>query len=138
MKAISFLGFNKKGYQETTYLNPLQAGEYTTQFVQEALVEFYKPDTLYVLLTNTAETGIPDNENKSTWETLKNRLSGKVDLQPITNVPEGHSNIETIADDRVVCNKRTNCSSFIYSARVATFPSVLSLSTRSFRQGKSR
>jgi hypothetical protein len=91
MKAISFLGFNKRGYQETTYLNPLQSGKLKTKFVQEALVEFYKPETLYVLLTNTAETGIPDNETESTWKTLKKQLEGKVDLKPISNVPEGHS-----------------------------------------------
>jgi CRISPR-associated (Cas) DxTHG family len=90
MKAISFLGFNKRGYQETTYLNPLEQGEYKTKFVQEALVEFYKPDTLYVLLTNTAENGIPENEAESSWETLQNKLAGRVNLQPICNVPEGH------------------------------------------------
>ncbi|MBG1271170.1 TIGR02221 family CRISPR-associated protein [Nostoc sp. WHI] len=105
MKAISFLGFNKRGYQETTYINPKQPGEYTTKFVQEALVEFYKPDTLYVLLTKTAETGIPDNENESSWETLKNRLAGKVNLQPITNVPEGHTN----ADIWKLFEKLTDC-----------------------------
>ena len=91
MKAISFLGFNKRGYQETTYLNPLQEGECKTKFVQEALVEFYKPETLYVLLTNTAENGIPDNETESTWKTLQNKLAGKVNLQPICNVPEAHT-----------------------------------------------
>ncbi|MEH2267559.1 MAG: TIGR02221 family CRISPR-associated protein [Nostoc sp.] len=91
MKAISFLGFNKRGYQETTYLNPLQQGEYKTKFVQEALVEFYKPETLYILLTDTAENGIPDNETESTWKTLQNRLAEKVNLKPIYNVPEGHT-----------------------------------------------
>jgi CRISPR-associated Csx2 family protein len=91
MKAISFLGFNKRGYQETTYLNPIASGEYKTKFIQEALVEFYKPETLYVLLTNTAATGIPDNEAESSWTTLQNKLADKVDLQPIMNVPEGHS-----------------------------------------------
>lgn len=91
MKAISFLGFNKRGYQETTYLNPIAPGEYKTKFIQEALVEFYQPDTLYVLLTNTAATGVPDNETESSWETLKKKLGDKVNLQPINNVPEGHS-----------------------------------------------
>ncbi|MEA5593488.1 TM1812 family CRISPR-associated protein [Rivularia sp. UHCC 0363] len=62
LKAISFLGFNKRGYQETTYVNPVQLGEFKTKFVQEALVEFYQPDTLHVLLTKTAETGISDDE----------------------------------------------------------------------------
>ncbi|CEJ42347.1 TIGR02221 family CRISPR-associated protein [Umezakia ovalisporum] len=91
MKAISFLGFNKRGYQETTYLNPIASGEYKTKFIQEALVEFYKPETLYVLLTNTAATGIPDNETESSWETLNKKLFHKVDLRAIENVPEGHS-----------------------------------------------
>ncbi|MFM5982778.1 MAG: TIGR02221 family CRISPR-associated protein [Sphaerospermopsis kisseleviana] len=91
MKAISFLGFNKRGYQETTYLNPIASGEYKTKFIQEALVEFYKPETLYVLLTDTAAKGIPDNETESSWTTLQNKLADKVDLQPIMNIPEGHT-----------------------------------------------
>jgi CRISPR-associated Csx2 family protein len=91
MKAISFLGFNKRGYQETTYLNPIASGEYKTKFIQEALVEFYKPKTLYVLLTDTAATKFPDNETESSWTVLQNKLAGKVDLQPIIDVPEGHS-----------------------------------------------
>lgn len=92
MKAISFLGFNKRGYQETTYIHPTQNKEFTTNFIQEALVELYSPDTLYVLLTKTAETGIPDGETESIWNTLNNKLASKVNLQPIKNVPEGHSN----------------------------------------------
>lgn len=92
MKAISFLGFNKKGYQETTYVHPTQNNEFKTKFIQEALVELYSPDTLYVLLTKTAEKGTPDGEAESTWNTLKNKLASKVNLQPIKNVPEGHSN----------------------------------------------
>jgi len=91
MKAISFLGFNKRGYQETTYLNTIASGEYKTKFIQEALVEFYKPKTLYVLLTDTAATKFPDNETESSWTVLQNKLAGKVDLQPIIDVPEGHS-----------------------------------------------
>lgn len=95
LKAISFLGFNKRGYQETIYLNPLnkqlKTGEYRTKFIQEALAEFYQPDTLYVLLTKTAETGIVDNHTESNWQTLQNKLTDKVNLQPIKNVPEGHS-----------------------------------------------
>ncbi|MBD2137688.1 TIGR02221 family CRISPR-associated protein [Anabaena sp. FACHB-1237] len=91
MKAISFLGFNKRGYQETTYLNPIASGEYKTKFIQQALVEFYKPETLYVLLTDTAAKGIPDNETESSWTTLQNKLADKVDLQPIMNIPEGHT-----------------------------------------------
>lgn len=92
LKAISFLGFNKRGYQETTYLNPVKSGEFKTKFIQEALVEFYQPDTLHVLLTKTAETGIPENETEPNWDILKNKLSGRVNLQPILNIPEGHSN----------------------------------------------
>ncbi|GAA6619741.1 TIGR02221 family CRISPR-associated protein [Scytonema sp. NUACC26] len=91
MKAISFLGFNQRGYQETTYLDISQIRECTTKFIQEALVEFYQPEILYILLTKTAETGIPDNQPESTWETLKKKLADKVNLQPVKNVPEGHS-----------------------------------------------
>ncbi|MBA3924043.1 MAG: TIGR02221 family CRISPR-associated protein [Nostocaceae cyanobacterium] len=89
MKAISFLGFGN--YQETTYISPLGSEECKTRFFQEALVEFYKPKTLYVLLTKTVETGIPRNASESNWEALKKNLQGKVNLQPIYNVPEAHS-----------------------------------------------
>ncbi len=91
MKAITFLGFNPKGYQKTIYVHPDGHAEKETEFIQEALVELYHPQTLYVLLTHTAETRKPDGAQGSAWETLQHRLEGKVDLQPIKNVPESHS-----------------------------------------------
>ena len=89
MKAISFLGLNN--YRETTYLSPLSSVEYTTPFFQEALVEFYKPDTLYILLTKTVETVPPKGAEETNWEALQKRLTGKVNLQPVYNIPEAHS-----------------------------------------------
>jgi len=89
MKAVSFLGFNK--YEETTYLHPQENRGVKTPFFQEALVEFYKPETLYVLLTKTVETEIPRNANETNWEALQKRLNGKVNLQPIKNIPERNS-----------------------------------------------
>ena len=56
LKIVSFLGFNE--YKEVSYLHPdYQHNQLkvTTPFYQEALVEFYQPKTLYVLLTPTAE-----------------------------------------------------------------------------------
>ncbi len=105
MKAISFLGYNSNGYTETTYLNTTGELKYKTQFFQEALVEFYHPEVLYVLLTKTAETGIPKGETISSWETLQKRLEGRVNLQPIFNVPEGH----TQADIWNLFNLLTGC-----------------------------
>jgi len=103
MKAISFLGLNK--YEDTTYLNPLVSGEYKTPFFQEALVEFYKPETLYILLTKTVETVPPRGATETNWEVLKKRLEGKVDLQPVYNVPEAHST----ADIWKLFEMLTNC-----------------------------
>lgn len=103
MKAISFLGLNK--YEDTTYLNPLGSGEYKTPFFQEALVEFYKPETLYILLTKTVETVPPRGATETNWEVLKKRLEGKVDLQPVYNVPEAHST----ADIWKLFEMLTNC-----------------------------
>jgi hypothetical protein len=48
MKAISFLGFTK--YEEKTYLHPKENIGVKTPFFQEALVEFYHPETLYIHL----------------------------------------------------------------------------------------
>ncbi|MBW4595327.1 MAG: TIGR02221 family CRISPR-associated protein [Brasilonema angustatum HA4187-MV1] len=89
MKIISFLGFNN--YDETTYLNPRGSGGYKTPFFQEALVEFYKPETLYVLLTKTVETVALKGASEPNWDALKNRLDKKVNLQPIKNIPEQNS-----------------------------------------------
>jgi CRISPR-associated Csx2 family protein len=104
MKAISFLGLNN--YKETTYLNPLSPGEcYTTPFFQEALVKFYKPETLYILLTKTVETVPPRGATETNWEALKKRLTDKVDLQPVYNIPEAHST----ADIWQLFEMLTNC-----------------------------
>lgn len=103
MKAISFLGFNN--YQDTTYLNPMGFGNYKTPFFQEALVEFYKPETLYVLLTKTVETVAPTGATETNWEALRKRLEAKVDLQPVYNVPEAHST----ADIWQLFEMLTNC-----------------------------
>jgi CRISPR-associated DxTHG motif protein len=89
MKIISFLGLSK--YEETTYLSPIGSEKVTTPFFQEALVEFYQPETLYVLLTQTVETFIPRGASESNWEALQKRLHGKVSLQPIKNIPERNS-----------------------------------------------
>ncbi len=43
------------------------------------------------MLTKTAETGIPKGEKESNWDALKQRLEGKVNLQPVKNVPETSS-----------------------------------------------
>jgi CRISPR-associated DxTHG motif protein len=89
MKIISFLGLSK--YEETTYLSPIGSDKVTTPFFQEALVEFYHPETLYVLLTQTVETFIPRGASESNWEALQKRLHSKVSLQPIKNIPERNS-----------------------------------------------
>ena len=103
MKAISFLGFSN--YSETKYLNPLGSGECTTPFFQEALVKFYQPETLYVLLTKTVETCSPRGATEPNWVVLKRRLEGQVNLQPVYNVPEAHSN----ADIWQLFEMLTNC-----------------------------
>jgi hypothetical protein len=92
MKAISFLGFNpEKGYDKTIYISPNASEECETEFFQEAIVKFYQPKVLYVLLTNKAETGIPKDRTESNWDALKKRLADKVELKPIKNVPESSS-----------------------------------------------
>ncbi|MBE9186341.1 TIGR02221 family CRISPR-associated protein [Microcoleus sp. LEGE 07076] len=89
MKIISFLGLSN--YEETTYISPIGSEKVTTPFFQEALVEFYHPETLYVLLTKTVETSIPRGASESNWEALHKRLNGKVSLRPIKNIPERNS-----------------------------------------------
>lgn len=92
MKAISFLGFNPhKGYNKTIYINPNSYEECETEFFQEAMVKFYKPKVLYILLTKTAETGVLKDRNESNWDALQKRLVGKVELRPIKNLPESSS-----------------------------------------------
>jgi len=89
MKIISFLGLSK--YEETTYVSPIGSEKVTTPFFQEALVEFYHPETLYVLLTKTVEKFISEKASESNWEALQKRLNGKVRLEPIKNIPERNS-----------------------------------------------
>jgi CRISPR-associated Csx2 family protein len=89
-KIISFLGFND--YKETTYIHPDGSDKCKTRFFQEALVKFYQPDIIYVLLTPTVETQIPKGASKTNWESLQGCLIDKnIDLIPITNIPERNS-----------------------------------------------
>ena len=104
MKIISFLGLGN--YQETTYLNPLKSGDgYRTSFCQEALVEFYQPDKLYVFLTKTVEAQPPKGASESNWAALQKRLSSKVNLYPITNIPENN----TLEDIWAIFQKVNEC-----------------------------
>lgn len=86
MKIISFLGLGN--YQETTYL--LGSNQHKTSFCQEALVEFYQPNTLYVFLTETVKTQPPKGATETNWSTLHKRLSSRVNLQPI-DIPENNT-----------------------------------------------
>lgn len=91
LKAISFLGYNPRGYSKTNYLS-LTGNLKTTRFFQEALVDFYPEiDTLYVLLTPTAEFKKPEELSQSNWEMLQDSLTGQVDLQVIRDIPENHN-----------------------------------------------
>ena len=81
MKIISCLGTGK--YSLTTYLHPSKSQSKETCFFQEALVEFYHPEILYVLLTPTVV-------NHPNWQELQRCLEGKVKLQPI-DIPERNS-----------------------------------------------
>jgi hypothetical protein len=90
MKIISFLGFNN--YTETTYIHPSDESKQSkTSFFQEALVEFYQPETLYVLLTETVATKIPRGATESNWIALQKRLAHQVNLEPVFNIPESNS-----------------------------------------------
>jgi len=90
MKIISFLGFND--YKETTYIHPDGAKKCSTRFFQEALVEFYEPETLYVMLTPTVESKIPRGATRTNWEALQECLKDKqTNLIPIRNIPERNS-----------------------------------------------
>ena len=103
MKIISFLGFTN--YTETTYLHPTTSQTVTTPFFQEALVEFYKPDILYVLLTATVATKIPRGATESNWTALQKRLAEKVNLEPIFDIPESSSP----EDGWIIFDKITGC-----------------------------
>jgi len=104
MKIISFLGFNN--YQGATYIHP--KNEYhtsTTPFFQEALIDFYQIDTLYVLLTHTVATKTPRGATKSNWEALRERIETKVKLVPIYGIPESNSP----EDGWLIFDKITEC-----------------------------
>ncbi|MFN5514219.1 MAG: TIGR02221 family CRISPR-associated protein [Cyanobacteriota bacterium] len=103
MKIISFLGFSH--YTETIYLHPTTAEAVKTPFFQEALVQFYQPDTLYVLLTKTVATKIPHKATASNWQTLQDRLGNRVKLEPIYDIPESNSP----EDGWVIFDKITEC-----------------------------
>ncbi len=89
MKAISFFGISE--YVETTYVHPDADRKFTTPYVQEAIVELYKPETLCVLLTDEAVRYQPKIAFEPAWRTLEARLTAKTSLVPITGVPTGHS-----------------------------------------------
>ncbi len=90
MKIISFLGTTL--YQETNYIHALDSTkQFSTPFFQEALVEFYQPDKLYIFLTKAVATDIPRGASESNWECLKKRLSGKVNILPIYDIPQRNS-----------------------------------------------
>ncbi|MEY2984539.1 MAG: hypothetical protein RLZZ568_1156 [Cyanobacteriota bacterium] len=104
MKIISFLGFNS--YQEVTYIHPSNPAQTsTTPFFQEALLDFYDVDTLYVLLTKTVATQAPRNATRSNWEALQERIGNKVKLEPIFDIPESHAP----EDNWIIFDKITNC-----------------------------
>jgi CRISPR-associated Csx2 family protein len=104
MKIISFLGFNN--YTETTYIHPSDESKQSkTSFFQEALVEFYQPETLYVLLTETVATKIPKNATESNWIALQKRLAHQVNLEPVFNIPESNSP----DDGWIIFDKITGC-----------------------------
>ncbi|PNK19159.1 TIGR02221 family CRISPR-associated protein [Cylindrospermopsis raciborskii] len=104
MKIISFLGFNN--YIETNYIHPTTSQAVRTKFFQEALVEFYQPDTLYVLLTPTVATKIPRNGTISNWQGLQEQLANKsVKLEPVFDIPESNS----LDDSWLIFDKITNC-----------------------------
>ncbi|MBR8831961.1 MAG: hypothetical protein N5P05_001729 [Chroococcopsis gigantea SAG 12.99] len=98
MKIISFLGFNN--YHETTYISYCGQKACKTPFFQEALVEFYKPEIIYVMLTKTVETQIPKGAEQTNWSALQKRLGADVRLQAISDIPERNSpeDIWTIFD----------------------------------------
>ncbi|MEB3121980.1 MAG: TIGR02221 family CRISPR-associated protein [Snowella sp.] len=96
MKIISFLGTGN--YQLTTYLHPFNSQKKETRFFQEALVEFYQPEILYVLLTPTVI-------NHPNWQDLQMCLEGKVNLQPIDDIPERNTpeDVWTIFEEVTKC-----------------------------------
>lgn len=96
MKIISFLGTGN--YHLTTYLHPFNSQKKETRFFQEALVKFYQPEFLYVLLTPTVVA-------HPNWQSLQSCLEGKVKLEPIYNIPESNSP----DDGWIIFDKITSC-----------------------------
>ena len=106
MKILSFLGLGS--YRVTKYRPPFQSNiEYCeTKYYQEALAEFYKPDSCYIFLTQKVETVVPIKtipskedpekfikiqEDKSNWEQLQELFELKfpeINLIPVRNIPE--------------------------------------------------
>ncbi len=104
MKIISFLGFNN--YQEVTYSHPSDPiCKSTTPFFQEALLDFYDVDTLYILLTRTVATKAPRSATRSNWEALQERIGNKVKLEPVFDIPESHAP----EDNWIIFDKITDC-----------------------------
>ena len=123
MKIISFLGLN--AYQVTKYLNPENPNSEfcETKYYQEALAQFYEPDSIYIFLTQKVEKYSPgkfqklgDNsdhyvrqsEEKSNWEQLKEIFQSKyphVNLIPVKGIPEQN----TVDDIWTIFNKVNEC-----------------------------
>jgi len=108
MKIISFLGLG--AYQVTKYQNPKapHSEPYETKYYQEALAYFYQPESIYIFLTQKAETDCPTKfvpiesqekwvkirENESNWTQLQQTLQSKfpnIDLFSVKNVPESNN-----------------------------------------------
>lgn len=74
MKIISFLGFNS--YKIIKYSHPKKSDlePFETKYYQEALAWFYKPEKIYIFLTETVEKKCPGygekKEDKSNWAAL--------------------------------------------------------------------
>jgi len=68
------------------------------------LITYYPIDTLYILLTEKAENGIPQGATESNWQVLQKLLAGKVELIPI-RIPDGNSS----SDIWTIFEKLTEC-----------------------------
>ena len=87
MKAFTFLGRGK--LHESIYSYQEQCSN--TRFFAEALVSFFKPDTLVVLATDKASREPVSPADKTDRLTaLQNLLDGKTEVIPVT-IPEGES-----------------------------------------------
>lgn len=123
MKIISFLGLN--AYQVTKYKNPENPGSgfCETKYYQEALAQFYEPDSMYIFVTEKVEKYSPSkfqklgdgsdyfikqSEKKSNWEQLRDIFESKyphVNLIPMKNIPEQN----TVEDIWTIFNKVNEC-----------------------------